>query len=122
MVIDGLLFWMLVLDPRPKPPAFLSFGARLAMPAGIMLPQIMIGAIITFAPSDLYAFYDWCGRIYPAIGALEDQQLGGLIIWIVPAMMNAMAIILVLKALLSQQDRNNYGRKDRSYGPQSELA
>ena len=122
MVIDGLLFWMLVLDPRPKPPAFLSFGARLAMSAGVMLPQIMIGAIITFAPYDLYAFYDWCGRIYPSIGALQDQQLGGLIIWIPPAMMNAMAIILVLNALLSQPHRSHRKRKDPCYGPQSELA
>ena len=122
MVVDGLLFWMLVLDPRPKPPAFLSFGARLAMPAGVMLPQIMIGAIITFAPHDLYAFYDLCGRIYPSIGALQDQQLGGLIIWITPAMMNAMAMILVLNALLSQPDRSHRERKDPSYGPQNELA
>ena len=103
MVIDGLVFWMLVLDPRPKPPAFLSFGARLAMLAGVVLPQIMIGAIVTFVPYDLYAFYDWCGRIYPAIDALQDQQLGGLIIWIPPAMMNALALILVINTLLSQQ-------------------
>ncbi len=104
MVVDGLLFWMLVLDPRPKPPAFLSFGARAAMAAAVMLPQTMIGALITFAPHDLYTFYDWCGRVY-SLSALEDQQLGGLIIWIPPTMMNAMALILVLYALLSQQDR-----------------
>ena len=121
MVVDGLLFWMLVLDPRPKPPAFLSFGARLAMLAGVMLPQMMIGALITFAPSDLYAFYDWCGRIYPSIGALQDQQLGGLTIWIPPAMMNALAINLVLNAFLSQPDRIYRERKD-PYGPQSGLA
>jgi putative membrane protein len=112
MVIDGLVFWMLVLDPRPKPPAFLSIGARLAMLAGVMLPQIMIGAIITLAPYDLYAFYDWCGRIYPTIGALEDQQLGGLIIWIPPAMMNAMAIILVINTL-PQQGSAHRGSESR---------
>jgi putative membrane protein len=104
MVIDGILFWMLVLDPRPKPPAFLSFGTRAAMAAAVMLPQTMIGALITFAPHDLYTFYDWCGRVY-SLSALEDQQLGGLIIWIPPTMMNTMALILVLYALLSQQDR-----------------
>jgi len=104
MVIDGVLFWILVLDPRPKPPAFLSFRARAAMAAAVMLPQTMIGALITFAPHDLYTFYDWCGRIY-SLSPLEDQQLGGLIIWIPPTMMNATALILVLYALLSQQDR-----------------
>ena len=113
MVIDGVLFWILVLDPRPKPPAFLSFGARAAMAAAVMLPQTMIGALITFAPHDLYTFYDWCGRVY-SLSALKDQQLGGLIIWIPPTMMNAMALILVLYALLSQQDRKV--PKDITYG------
>jgi Cytochrome c oxidase caa3 assembly factor (Caa3_CtaG) len=55
-------------------------GARAAMAAAVMLPQTMIGAIITFAPHDLYTFYDWCGRVY-SLSALEDQQLGGLIIY-----------------------------------------
>jgi len=118
MVIDGVLFWMLVLDPRPKPPAFLSFGARAAMAAAVILPQAMIGALITFAPHDLYAFYDWCGRVY-SLSALEDQQLGGLIIGIPPTMMNALAVILVLYALLSQQDQKV--PKDLTHGQQTGL-
>jgi putative membrane protein len=74
------------------------------MAAAVMLQQAMIGALITFTPQDLYTFYDWCGRVY-SLSALEDQKLGGLIIGIPPSMMNAMAIILVVYALPSQQDR-----------------
>ena len=78
----------------------------------------MIGALITFAPHDLYAFYDWCGRVY-SLSALEDQQLGGLIIGIPPTMMNALAVILVLYALLSQQDQKV--PKDLTHGQQTGL-
>ena len=45
MVLDGLLFWCLVLDPRPKPPARISYGARAALVLGVMFPQIALGAV-----------------------------------------------------------------------------
>ena len=49
MVLDGLLFWWLVLDPRPRPPARVSFGVRVALALGVMFPQIVLGAAITFS-------------------------------------------------------------------------
>jgi putative membrane protein len=112
MVVDGLLFWFLVLDRRPKPPAPLSHGVRVLMLMGVLLPQTVIGAVIALSPRDLYPFYDWCGRIYPTIGALQDQQLGGLIIWIPSFMMTAMALVFALNALL--QTSSNANRESTS--------
>ena len=40
MVIDGLLFWWLVLDPRPAPPARLSPGKRVLVVIAAVPPQI----------------------------------------------------------------------------------
>ena len=71
MVVDGVLFWTLVLDPRPKPPARVSFAGRAIMAFAVVPPQILIGALIAFASHDIYAFYAWCGRIYPSIDALD---------------------------------------------------
>ncbi len=106
MVLDGLLFWLLVLDRRPKPPAPTSYGARMLMMVGVIMSQTIIGAIIALSTRDLYAFYDWCGRIYPSIGALRDQQLGGLIIWIPPFMMAAVALIIVLYWVLPASSKD----------------
>jgi putative membrane protein len=106
MVIDGILFWCLVLDPRPSPPARVSFGARAALAVAVMFPQIIGGAIITFNPRDLYSFYDLCGRIYPNLGAHYDQTIGGLITWIPPAMMSVVALLLVLNAMRLSEERN----------------
>jgi putative membrane protein len=99
MVADGILFWTVVLDRRAREEAGISFGLRAAMAVGVMFPQILIGAIIAFSHADLYRFYAWCGRIYPSIGPLDDQNYGGLIIWIPPAMMSVISLLLVLNAL-----------------------
>jgi putative membrane protein len=106
MVIDGILFWCLVLDPRPSPPARVSFGGRAALAVAVMFPQILGGALIAFNPRDLYSFYDLCGRIYPNLGAHYDQTIGGLITWIPPAMMSVVALLLVLNAMRLSEERN----------------
>lgn len=99
MVVDGILFWCLVLDPRPKPPARVSFGIRIALAVAVIFPQIILGALISFAPVDLYPYYDLCGRLFPSIGALSDQQIGGIVSWIPPGMMSAIGVLLVLNFL-----------------------
>ena len=101
MVVDGLLFWSLVLDPRPRPPARIAFGTRLALSASIIFPQIVLGAFVTFAHRDLYPYYDLCGRLFPAIGALEDQHLAGIVMWIPTSMMGVIGALIVLRALLN---------------------
>ncbi len=115
MLAEGILFWCLVLDPRPSPPARASFATRALLALAVMFPQIIFGAIITFSSRDLYTFYDVCGRIYPGIGAHVDQMIGGLIVWIPPAMMSVAAILLVLHALFKAEQQNqSTGAKDES--------
>lgn len=104
MVIDGILFWCLLLDPRPSPPARVSFAARMITAALVMFPQIIAGSYVTFATKDLYLFYDFCGRLFPSVGALNDQHLGGLIVWIPGSMMSAVAFMLVLNNLRRHEE------------------
>jgi putative membrane protein len=99
MILDGLLFWCLVLDPRPCPPARARYGVRGAMAWLVVLPQIAIGAAIVFAGHDIYPYYSFCGRFLPSISPLSDQIAGGIVVWIPPAMMSAIALILVINHL-----------------------
>jgi putative membrane protein len=111
MVLDGILFWTLVLDPRPKPPARVSYGVRVALSAIVMFPQILLGAAIVFSQHDIYPYYALCGRIFPSITPLDDQALGGIVSWIPPGMMSAIALILVVNALRLHEEndrRNDY--------------
>jgi putative membrane protein len=98
MVVDGILFWCLLLDPRPSPPARISFAVRATLSIGVMFPQILGGALIAFSSHELYPSYDLCGRLFPGVSASADQTLGGLVIWIPTAMMSVLAIMLILNA------------------------
>jgi putative membrane protein len=95
----GLLFWLMVLDPRPKPPVRHSYLVRAATGFLVMFPQIGISSYIALSGQDLYPFYSICGRLFPGISATYDQMLGGIIQWIPPGMMNTAALLLSLNAL-----------------------
>lgn len=112
MVLDGLLFWFLVLDPRPTPPARTSFAARMVVTIAVMFPQIALGAWITFSTRSLYDYYDLCGRLYPSIGALVDQHIGGTVVWIPSAMMSSVAFMLILNHVRLHEDRMSAAEDD----------
>lgn len=96
MVLDGLLFWWLMLDPRSRAQgASLGYGARVLLLFAVMVPQMLLGAYISFVHHDLYSVYAVCGRIWP-IAPMTDQQVGGLITWIPSAMMSVLGALVVL--------------------------
>lgn len=105
MVGDGLLFWSLVLDPRPSPPARTSFAVRALLSIVVVVPQIALGALISFSDRELYPYYDFCGRLFPSISAGADQMTGGVVIWIPPAMMSVLALIIVLNFMRQHEER-----------------
>jgi len=94
MAADGMLFWWLILDHRPRPPARLSPGVRVVVALVVILPQILIGAYISMARTDLYPLYSLCGRAFAGIPAIMDQHLGGLILWIPGSMMSVLAALI----------------------------
>ncbi len=105
MVLDGLLFWWLVLDPRPSPPAHLRAGLRVFLPVIGMLPQMLLGAILALSSSDWYPIYNLCGRAIAGLSAMSDQHLGGLILWIPASAVNVMAAMAALRRWMRLSDR-----------------
>jgi putative membrane protein len=96
MLLDGVLFWWLILDPRdPATSAAPAFGTRLVMLFVIMPPQIILGAWIALSGTGIYDVYDVCGRAWP-LAPEVDQQIGGLLTWIPAAMMSVLGVIAVL--------------------------
>lgn len=96
MLVDGLLFWPMILDNRVAARVGASaYGVRLAALMFTLVGQVLIGASITFSEGGLYDIYTVCGRPW-AIAPATDQLLGGLLTWIPPAMMAAIAALVVL--------------------------
>lgn len=113
MLIDGLLFWWLMLNPRPTgSSAVVSYGTRILILVVVMFPQIVLGAYIALSDNDLYDVYAVCGRAWP-IDPATDQQLGGLFTWIPAAMMSVIGVLVVITFML------RYEKEQRDSVPQA---
>lgn len=111
MLVEGLLFWWLVVDPRGRADGGVRFGGRILMLWFVMLPQIALGAWIGLNREELYDVYDVCGRAWP-ISPLTDQQIGGLITWIPAAMMSVIGALVVWRLWLHESARTARQRDD----------
>ncbi|WP_321876158.1 cytochrome c oxidase assembly protein [Paraburkholderia bannensis] len=117
MVIDGLLFWWLVLDPRPAPPARLAPGKRVLVVIAAIPPQIILGAFIFFTPRELYPVYSICGRAFVWLSPMRDQQIGGLLLWIPGSMMSVIGALLALRHWMRLSARGRLKRERPAHAP-----
>ncbi|MYN14550.1 cytochrome c oxidase assembly protein [Pusillimonas sp. TS35] len=115
VVISGFMYWNLILDRRPSPPAALSPGGRVISPIVTMVPQMIVGAIITFTEHDLYPIFDLCGRAIPGMSAVTDQAIGGLTMWVLAGFVEVFGLLYALSTLmrLSAKNRLPAGRSPR---------
>ncbi|HKI74305.1 MAG TPA: cytochrome c oxidase assembly protein, partial [Pseudomonadales bacterium] len=103
MLVDGVLFWMVLVDARPIELSHLpGYATRFVMIIATTIPQILLGAYITFSTRNLYSVYSVCGRAWP-IAPERDQLYGGLLTWIPPAMMELVAALIVLSLLMARE-------------------
>ena len=110
MAINGIFFWCLILDPRPKPPARISSLMRALLIIAIELPQMVLGAILSLSNSDFYPVYRICGRVLE-MTALNDQHYGGLIIWLPGTLTSFAAMIVVLVVLRINEEKAEAARR-----------
>ncbi|MBU6427654.1 MAG: cytochrome c oxidase assembly protein, partial [Cyanobacteria bacterium REEB65] len=110
LILDGILFWSLVVDPRPKPPARISYLGRAGLAIAVIFPQMIMAEVVGFSRQDLYPFYTLCGRLIPSIGAMADQHYAAYVIFYPPAMMSVIALLIVLDSFWKHAERTG---KDR---------
>ena len=105
------MYWNLILDRRPSPPAVMSPGGRIISPVITMLPQMVAGAVIAFTERDLYPLFELCGRALD-MSAQTDQSIGGLTMWIPAAMTEVIGLMVALRTVmrLSASGRWRSGR------------
>ncbi|MGQ0546701.1 MAG: cytochrome c oxidase assembly protein [Betaproteobacteria bacterium] len=96
MLFSGLLFFSQVFDPRPVPPGA-GYGARLTMVIAAIAATTPLAAYLALKSSVLYPAYGANGRLWPQLGALHDEQLGGLVMWIPGGLVLAVAVLLVIR-------------------------
>jgi putative membrane protein len=102
----ALIFWWPVVNRTPA----LGYGGGLVYIFTTILHTSVLGALLTFAPRPWYLSYVTTAPAWH-LTALEDQQIGGLIMWI-PAgtLLLIVALVLLVKWLQESQTRWQYTR------------
>jgi putative membrane protein len=94
LLFSGFLFWWLVIDPKPHR-SRLHHGLRVLYLGLIVIPNTLLGAGITFNGNLIYdAYYDFPQPL--GMDPLIDQQLGGLLLWVVGDMMSIITAGVVM--------------------------
>src|SRR6267143_1015942 len=90
----AVVMWWPVLSPVPELPRIPYPGQMLYLFL-LGLPMSITGAMITLADSVLYPFYAAAPRVWKGVDALSDQQIGGLLMWVVGglALWGAMTVV-----------------------------
>jgi putative membrane protein len=102
-MVTATLMWWPVMSPLPElPPLSPGIGMLYLFLVGI--PMQMVGALITFADEVLYPWYVTAPRTW-GLSPLDDQQLGGLLMW-VPGNLWMFAAIGVLFFRWSRESEN----------------
>jgi putative membrane protein len=96
MLLTGLRFWWLFIDPRPGR-ARLHYGLRMLFLGLVVIPNTVLGAAITFNSSLIYQAYAEVEQPFN-LSLMNDQQLGGLLLWVLGDMMSIIAagILMVM--------------------------
>lgn len=79
-MVTAVLLWWPVMSPAPSLPR-LGPGTGMLYLFLVQLPMQLLGAIITFADSPLYTWYQAAPRTW-GLSPLDDQKLGGLLMWV----------------------------------------
>ncbi|HSK38948.1 MAG TPA: cytochrome c oxidase assembly protein [Arenibaculum sp.] len=99
----GLLFWWAVIHSGRHG----SMGHALAAfwTLATVITGGLLGALITFAPNQLYPSYGDAAALW-GMSALDDQQLAGLIMWVPAGLTHLAAGVLLVGAWLRALGRN----------------
>jgi putative membrane protein len=80
-IVLAFITWWPILSPLPELPR-LHYALRMIYIFGQTFSGFIVGAFVTNAPTVLYTVYEQAPRTW-GLSALDDQKLGGLIMWII---------------------------------------
>ena len=79
-MVTAMIMWWPILSPLPEFPR-MSPGGTMIYLFLIGIPMMFVAALITLADVVLYPWYSAAPRVW-GLSPLDDQKLGGLIMWV----------------------------------------
>jgi putative membrane protein len=109
LFLAGLILWWPLLSPMPEKFPRLSQPLQGLYLLALMLAMSVVGAPVTFAETVLYHFY-MSGPHPLGISPLEDQELGGLLMWVVQGLILTVLAATIFVRWLSRTEPDGRAR------------
>jgi cytochrome c oxidase assembly factor CtaG len=97
--VTATLFWWHVIGAAPHIHRTLSRGMRAGYVLSIVPATAITGAAISFASEPIYTYYTRVPRL-GTMSVVQDQMLGGVIMWVPGSMMYIIAALILLAQLI----------------------
>jgi putative membrane protein len=120
MLAAGMMFFWLIFDRRP-PPQSLKYKPRLLMLVGVIVSNMLIGAVTTLKSTVLYTAYGINDRLFN-LPPLVDETIGGFILWVPSSMMCIIAILIALHGWGKDEQRAYLKLKSRAWSGSNSAA
>ena len=106
--LTSLAFWYVLFEPRGR--ALMGYGGAILFGLTFGIQNGFLGAILTFARHPLYAAYQGTSAtgMY-GLGALEDQQLAGVLMWVPTGIVHLGLLLSLLVNWLNNAGRSPDG-------------
>ncbi len=104
--VTSLMFWSLVIEPMGKRP--MGYAPALLFVATFGLQNGLMGALLTFSGHAFYKAYLTTSILW-GLTPLEDQQLGGLSMWIPASLIHLGTMAILFVAWMNDSERGKSG-------------
>ncbi|MFC2023372.1 cytochrome c oxidase assembly protein [Chloroflexota bacterium] len=95
----AMLLWWHIIGAAPHIHKRMPVGVRIAYALSVVPVNMLTGVAIAFASEPLYNYYSGVPRL-GRLTLLEDQMLGGVIMWIPGSMMYLIAALILVAGLV----------------------
>ena len=100
----GLLFWGQVINVAPRLWGRHGYGFRIAYALAALAQNEVLGIRIALADRPLYSWYTTAPRLW-GLSVMDDQGLGGAVMWVAGGMMYALAGVALLARMMEQEEK-----------------
>jgi putative membrane protein len=102
--VTAVLFWWHVIHAAPHIHKRLPRGGRVAYVLAAVPPTMAAGVVIALSGQPIYTYYAGVPRLW-GISVMQDQMLGGVIMWIPGSMMYILAALVLISRWLQEEEQ-----------------
>lgn len=100
----GVLFWWPIINPAPHFQGHIAYGWRILYVFLAAGQNTLLAALLSLTERVLYPYYLKVPRLW-GLPAVDDQAIGGAIMWVVGGMMYPITLLILVAHFLHAEER-----------------